>query len=92
MKHKASCKNARCFFYAVKGGNMAVIFYSSPKEERIQQIKDCGQSIINNADSIYGNYEFPQGLKIIIDMPIKGAPTITLERNFAPECFVERLR
>lgn len=71
---------------------MAAIFCSYPKEKRIQQLKDCGQSIIDNADSIYGNYGFPQGLKVTIDMPINGAPTITLERNFAPEGLIERLR
>ena len=70
---------------------MALI-YIPPKEERIQQLKDCGQTIIDNADSIYGNYGLPQGLKVIIDMPVKGLPTITLERNFAPEGLIERLR
>lgn len=70
---------------------MATITFIPHKKERVQQLKDCGQSIIDNADSIYGDYGLPQGLKVTIDMPIKGVPTITLERSFAPEGLIERL-
>lgn len=69
---------------------MALI-YTPPKEEKVQQLKECGQSIIDNAESIYGNYGLPQGLKVTIDMPVNGSPTITLERHFAPEGLIERL-
>lgn len=61
------------------------------REERIQQIKDCGQSIIDNAESIYGNYDFPQGLKIIVSLEMNEVPKITTVKSFIPENYIGRL-
>lgn len=60
-------------------------------EERIQQIKDCGQSVIDNAESIYGAYKYPQGVKITINLPCDAMPGITVEKEFTPEGIVERM-
>lgn len=59
------------------------------KEQRIQQIKDCGQSIIDNAESIYGDYKYPTDLKITIDLPCNQHPTIQTVKSFVPEQLIE---
>lgn len=62
------------------------------KEQRIQQIKDCGQSIIDNAESIYGNFQYSKDLKIIIDLPCREHPTIQAVKSFVPEQFIENIK
>ena len=62
------------------------------REERIQQIKDCGQTIIDKAESIYGDYDFPTSLTVTIEMPISGFPTITVKREFYSEVMLKGLR
>ena len=62
------------------------------REERIQQIKYCGQSIIDNAESIYGNFEYPASLEIVVSMPIKEFPIITVKRDFNSEIMVNKKR
>lgn len=62
------------------------------REERIQQIKDCGQSIIDNAESIYGDYECPANLEIVVTMNILEFPKITVKRDFFSEIMVNRKR
>lgn len=65
------------------------------RKELIQRIKDCGQSIIDNAEKIYGDYEYSLGLTIIChpfgDIINQDAPRIVIEREFTPEKFIERL-
>ncbi len=52
----------------------------------IQQIKDCGQSVINNAESIVGNYDYQTDLSIHITIPMRGAmPEINVDTTFIPE-------
>ena len=60
------------------------------REERIQQIKDCGQSIIDNAETIVGDFEYPIGTKITIDIPMQEVPTIRAERSFYAEGMIKR--
>lgn len=63
------------------------------REEFIQQIKDCGQSIIDNAEKIYNNFEFPTGgVEIMIDVQRDAAPCITVVKKFLPETALLRLR
>lgn len=52
---------------------------------RIQQIKDCGQTIIDHAEGIYGEYACPTSLKVTINMDVNSVPTITVERAFYPD-------
>ena len=52
------------------------------KEERIQQIKDCGQTIIDKAADIYGNYEYPTDLEVVIKFNTNEIPSITVKRDF----------
>lgn len=62
------------------------------REQRIQQIKDCGQSIIDNAESIYGNFEYPASLEIVVSMPINKFPIITAKRDFYSEIMLNPKR
>ena len=59
------------------------------REERIQQIKDCGQSLIDNAESIVADFRYPGGMKVTIDIAINKIPTITAERCFYAESFID---
>ena len=62
------------------------------KEQRIQQIKACGQSIIDNAESIFGDYKYSTDLKIIVDLPCREHPTIQAVKSFVPEGFIENIK
>ena len=60
------------------------------RAERIQQIKDCGQSIVDKAESIYGDYDCPTSLKVTITMNVNELPTITVNREFCSEIMLDR--
>ena len=51
------------------------------REERIQQIRDCGQTITETAESIYSDYACPTNLKVVITMKSNELPNITLNRE-----------
>lgn len=62
------------------------------KKEFIQNIKDCGQSLIDNAEKIANNYKYNTNL-IITCHPTRNddkCPYIVVEQEFIPEKFVER--
>lgn len=62
------------------------------KEETIiQNIKDCGQSLIDNAEKILNDYKYRQGLVITcyVDEDDR-APYISIEEEFVPENIVKR--
>lgn len=58
------------------------------KEERIQQIKDCGQTIIDKAEDIYGNYECPTDLEVVIKFGVNEFPSITVKRDFISKIMI----
>ena len=62
------------------------------KEELIQNIKDCGHSLIDNAENIANNYKFMSRLTITcyVDQS-ENAPYISIDTDFVPEKFVERV-
>ena len=60
------------------------------REERIQQIRDCGQTITEKAESIYGDYACPTNLKVVIIMKANELPTIAVTREFFSDIMVER--
>lgn len=63
------------------------------REEFIQQIKDCGQSIIDNAENLYNSFEYPtNGVDIQICVTKDATPCITVVKAFIPEQFVIGLR
>lgn len=63
------------------------------KEEIIQQIKDCGQSLIDNAENIANDYKYTR--EYIITCYIGNTddqPYISVDTDFYPERFIERYR
>ena len=55
------------------------------KETIIQNIKDCGQSLIDNAENIVGDYKYVRGFTIncFVDV-INEAPYISVDIDFVP--------
>lgn len=63
------------------------------REEIIQNIKDCGQSLIDNAEEIVGNYKFLTDITITCYVSEKGHPPyISVDADFLPENFIERVK
>ena len=64
------------------------------KEDFIRHIKDCGQSLIDNAEKIYNDYEYPNGSTITCYITecdgSRDIPKIMIEQCFYPEKFIER--
>lgn len=61
------------------------------KEEVIQHIKDCGQSLIDNAEKMVDGYKYSSGLVITCyPMDYDEGPHILVEHTLYPEKFVER--
>ena len=63
------------------------------KAELIQNIKDCGQSLIDNAENIANNYKYMNDLTITCYVEEVGEPPyISVDSYFVPENFVERFK
>ena len=61
-------------------------------EQIIQNIKDCGQSLIDNAENIVSCYKYATGLTITLSVDdMDESPYISVNTTFNPEQFVERL-
>ena len=64
---------------------------SGSREELIQNIKDCGQSIIDNAEKIASDYKYEGSITITCYPNFRDeAPHIIVETEFYPEKIVER--
>lgn len=62
------------------------------KETIIQNIKDCGQSLIDNAENIVGDYKYINGFMISCSVDkINETPYISVNVDFCPEHFIDRL-
>lgn len=57
------------------------------REELLTQIKNCGQSIIDNAESILGNERYFMRVNVSFDILRLRAeiPTLEIKREFTPE-------
>jgi hypothetical protein len=61
------------------------------REEIIQNIKDCGQSLIDNAEKIAGDFHYQRGIVITCHVDkVDEPPYITADVSFYPEQFIER--
>lgn len=55
-------------------------------QEIIKRVKECGQSLIDNAESIAGDYKLQTDLDIYISIPVTGnLPEIAVTSRFMPE-------
>lgn len=61
------------------------------KEQRIQQLVDCCESIKANAADYIGNEEYSRGLTVSIVMECREFPYIKLERECLPSAAINRL-
>ena len=60
-------------------------------ETIIQNIKDCGQALIDNAEKIVNDYQYREGLVITCYVDeYERAPYISVETEFVPENIVKR--
>lgn len=62
--------------------------YKTPKEIQdkwIQAITDCGQSLIDNAEKIVGDYEFQTGICISIHLTPAEFTEISVETRYMPK-------
>lgn len=64
------------------------------KEKIVQGIKDAGQSLIDNAGSIAGDYEYLSSIGIHIDLDAneRYMPKINTSIDFYPERYMEDLK
>jgi hypothetical protein len=61
------------------------------KEEIIQNIKDCGQSLIDNAENVVSDYKYARGFTITCYVDERNeAPYIRVDTTFYPEKLIER--
>jgi hypothetical protein len=57
----------------------------------VQNIKDCGQALIDNAENIANNYKYRCGLTITCYVDeTERSPYISVDTEFVPENFVKR--
>ena len=61
------------------------------REDLVQEIKNCGESIIKNADSIVGNerYFLKAIVQFVIQRDSNGIATVQINREFIPENVIE---
>ena len=63
-------------------------------EKIVETIKQCGQSIIDNAERIAGDYKYQTYLEISIKIPATNdeIPCISINTEFLPEGYIEKIR
>jgi hypothetical protein len=60
-------------------------------EQLIQNIKDCGQSLIDNAEKIVAGYKYREGITITCYVDeYDRAPYISVDTEFIPENIIKR--
>ena len=62
------------------------------KEEIISRIKEAGQCIIDNAESIAGTEKYPQKITITVDVDsLDKVPVVTVNKDIIPERYLDRI-
>ena len=63
------------------------------REQIIQNIKDCGQSLIDNAENMVGDYKFFRDITITCYINESNeAPYVSIDTSFIPENFIKRIQ
>ena len=78
-----------------KGENMIVRNVAEEaknrREEMIQRIKDCGQYLIDNAETILGEEKYMRELYVTCNFFDRSEPPyITINKDVIPDSFIER--
>jgi hypothetical protein len=59
----------------------------------IQRIKDCGQYIVDNAESILGDEKYIRELYLTVNFwDASEAPYISVNKDIIPDGYIERVR
>lgn len=63
------------------------------KEDLVQEVKNCGESIIKNADSIVGDerYFLKAIVQFVVQRNADGLATVQISREFIPENVIEQI-
>ena len=62
------------------------------REDIVKNIKDCGHSLIENAEQMVGDYKFFRDVMITCWVNEKDeAPYISVDASFIPENWIERM-
>lgn len=71
---------------------MAVESKENGREEMIQRIKDCGQYLIDNAETILGEEKYMRELYVTCNFFDRSEPPyITINKDVIPDSFIERI-
>lgn len=71
---------------------MSVESKENRREEIIQRIKDCGQYLIDNAETIIGEEKYIRELYVTCSFfDISEPPYITINKDVIPYSFIERV-
>ena len=60
--------------------------------ELITQVREIGESLIKNAESIVGTEKYLNGISISIDFDYFSIPEIDVNKSFYPEKYMERVK
>lgn len=60
------------------------------KQELARRIKEIGESLIKNAESIVGNEQYVKSIYISAKVSTSDDPVIELDKEFWPERFIDR--
>ena len=72
--------------------NMAVESKENRREEIIQRIKDCGQYLIDNAETILGEEKYLRELYVTCNFFDRSEPPyITINKDVIPDSFIKRI-
>lgn len=61
------------------------------REERVQQLKDCGRFLVEKAEALCEEYLSQESLRIVIELGTDSQPKMTVERKIVPDTFIERM-
>lgn len=60
-------------------------------EEMVNNVRLCGESMMDHAESIVGDYIYQADLTVTIRIPVdNNAPTIEVHAEFFPDGYVKR--
>lgn len=65
---------------------------TDPRKRLIQEVKDCGQDLVDRAEDFVGNFDFMTDFSIDIRFRVTGkeAPTIEVNHEYYPKPMMDR--
>ena len=66
---------------------------TTKKQEMIERIRDCGQYIMDNAETILGDEKYVRELYVTCNFFDESEPPyVTISKDVFPDNFIERIR